>query len=148
MDNEEIKELLELIRNSGIEEFEMEKAGVRLRIRNAVTAAAPVDVRPIAAAPAAPAVAAAPVPPVPVEEDLFIFRAPIVGTFYLTPKPDAEPFVQVGDRITKNSVICIIEAMKIFNQIESDVTGTIVEILVENGRPVEFGEPLFKIRLE
>jgi acetyl-CoA carboxylase biotin carboxyl carrier protein len=148
MDNQEIKELLELIRNSGIEEFEMEKAGVRLRIRNAVTAPAPVDVRPIAAAPIAPAVAAAPLPTVPVEEDLFIFRAPIVGTFYLTPKPDAEPFVQVGDRITKNSVICIIEAMKIFNQIESDVTGTIVEILVENGRPVEFGEPLFKIRLE
>ncbi len=147
MDNQEIKELLELIRNSGIEEFEMEKAGVRLRIRNAVAAPAPVDVRPLAAAPpAAPAAAAAPLPAATAEEDLFIFRAPIVGTFYLTPKPDAEPFVQVGDHITKNSVICIIEAMKIFNQIESDITGTVVEILVENGRPVEFGEPLFKIR--
>lgn len=148
MDNQEIKELLELIRNSGIEEFEMEKAGVRLRIRNAVVAQPSIEHRPVVAAAPILAPAAAPEAPAPpAEEDLFIFRAPIVGTFYLTPKPDAEPFVQVGDRISKNTVICIIEAMKIFNQIESDVIGEIVEILVENGRPVEFGEPLFKIRL-
>jgi acetyl-CoA carboxylase biotin carboxyl carrier protein len=76
-----------------------------------------------------------------------VFTAPIVGTFYITPKPDAEPFVQVGDKVGKSTVLCIIEAMKIFNQIESDIVGEIEEILVENGQPVEFGEPLFKIRL-
>jgi oxaloacetate decarboxylase (Na+ extruding) subunit alpha len=148
MDNQEIKELLELIRDSGIEEFEMEKAGVRLRIRNTAACHAPTE--PQASVPAHPpqtavtagSLTAAPEP----EEDLHIFRAPIVGTFYLTPKPDAEPFVQIGDVIKKNSVVCIIEAMKIFNQIESDVAGEVVDILVENGQPVEFGEPLFKIR--
>lgn len=150
MDNQEIKELLELIRSSGIEEFEMEKAGVRLRIRNAVAVQPGMEYRPVApveALPVAATVSGSLPAAAPAEEDLFIFRAPIVGTFYLTPKPDAEPFVQVGDRIGKNTVICIIEAMKIFNQIESDVAGEVVQVLVENGRPVEFGEPLFKIRL-
>jgi acetyl-CoA carboxylase biotin carboxyl carrier protein len=81
------------------------------------------------------------------DESLHVFTAPIVGTYYITPKPDAEPFVQVGDRVSKSRVLCIIEAMKIFNQIESDVDGEIVAILVENGQPVEYGEPLFHIRL-
>jgi acetyl-CoA carboxylase biotin carboxyl carrier protein len=151
MEIEEIRELLELIRSSGIEEFEMEKAGVRLRVRNA----APAPQTPAAVSPSgAPAAAALSVPSeieakevVSEEEDLYVFKAPIVGTFYITSKPDAEPFVQPGDRITKNTVVCIIEAMKIFNQIESDVTGEIVEVLVANGQPVEFGEPLFRIRL-
>jgi acetyl-CoA carboxylase biotin carboxyl carrier protein len=82
-----------------------------------------------------------------VEEDLYVFKAPIVGTYYITPKPDAEPFVQVGDSVSKSNVLCIIEAMKIFNQIESDVDGELVAILVENGQPVEYGQPLFHIRL-
>jgi acetyl-CoA carboxylase biotin carboxyl carrier protein len=151
MDIEEIRELLELIQSSGVEEFEMEKAGVRLRVRNAAAAPPP---------PAAPSSSSAPNAPVNVpvpssaieatekaDEDLYTFKAPIVGTFYITPKPDAEPFVRVGDRITKNTVVCIIEAMKIFNQIESDVAGEVIEVLVENGQPVEFGEPLFRIRL-
>jgi acetyl-CoA carboxylase biotin carboxyl carrier protein len=81
------------------------------------------------------------------EEEFHVFAAPIVGTFYITPKPDAEPFVQVGDKVSQSTVLCIIEAMKIFNQIESDVEGEIVSILVENGQPVEYGEPLFEIRL-
>ena len=154
MDIKEIKELLELLQDSGIEEFEMEKAGVRLRIRNS----RPVQVHASpAASPAAQAAAAGGVPHVvstqpalpaeQPEEDLYVFKAPIVGTFYTTPKPDAEAFVQVGDYVAKNSVVCIIEAMKIFNQIECDVSGEIVAILVENAQPVEYGEPLFKIRL-
>jgi acetyl-CoA carboxylase biotin carboxyl carrier protein len=152
MDIKEIKELLELIQDSGIEEFEMEKSGVRLRIRNSQPAHLSADAgavaSPAVAVGAPQAVAAqAEAPAEEPEEDLYVFKAPIVGTFYLTPKPDAEAFVQVGDYVTKNSIVCIIEAMKIFNQIESDVSGEIVSILVENGQPVEYGEPLFKIRL-
>jgi len=151
MEIEEIRELLELIRSSGIEEFEMEKAGVRLRVRNAAPAPQTPAGPPQSGAPAAAAAHSGTseieANEVSEEEDLYVFKAPIVGTFYITPKPDAEPFVQPGDRITKNKVVCIIEAMKIFNQIESDVTGEIVEVLVANGQPVEFGEPLFRIRL-
>jgi len=152
MEISEIKELLGMIQASGIEEFEMEKAGVRVKIRNSrpfrnegsVTLGPTTPSQPVAAA-AQPIQEA--LPAAKAEDDkLYTFKAPIVGTFYLTPKPDADPFVQVGDRITKNTVLCIIEAMKIFNQIESDIAGEIVAILVQNGQPVEFGEPLFKIR--
>lgn len=151
MDIKEIKELLEVIQSSGIEEFEMEEAGVRLRIRNTSpgqghhqgSSAQPVS----NPGPAAEVALQSASEEKQEEEDLYVFTAPIVGTFYLTPKPDAEAFVQIGEHVTKNSVVCIIEAMKIFNQIESDVSGEIVAILVENGQPVEFGEPLFKIRL-
>ncbi len=149
MEISEIKELLEIIQSSTIEEFEMEKSGVRVRIkrssgnhleqsviREALTMVAPSE---------------SPIPSSAKEneeEGIYLFRAPIVGTFYLTPKPDADPFVEVGSRVTQSSVLCIIEAMKIFNQIECDVSGEIVKLLVENGSPVEYGEPLFKIRLD
>jgi acetyl-CoA carboxylase biotin carboxyl carrier protein len=88
-----------------------------------------------------------PSPTVEKADTHFIFEAPIVGTFYLTPKPDAEPFVKIGDPVGKGKVLCIIEAMKIFNQIESDVDGKIVRVLVENGQPVEYGQPLFEIQV-
>jgi acetyl-CoA carboxylase biotin carboxyl carrier protein len=151
MDIQDIKELIELIQDSSIEEFEMEKEGTRVRIRQSTTS----SIQPVLApAPAvsqetAPAAAgtASPAEGREEEEDLHIFKAPIVGTYYITPKPDAEQFVNIGDRVNKSTVLCIIEAMKIFNQIECDVNGVIVDILVENGQPVEFGEPLFKIRL-
>lgn len=150
MEIKEIKELLEVIQSSGIEEFEMEEAGVRLRIRN--TPSGQIHHTDPAARPAAvpgmvPAATLQTIDEKQEDENIYLFKAPIVGTFYLTPKPDAEPFVQVGEHIAKNSVVCIIEAMKIFNQIESDVSGEIISILVENGQPVEFGEPLFRIRL-
>jgi acetyl-CoA carboxylase biotin carboxyl carrier protein len=150
MDIKEIRELLELIQQSAVEEFEMEKSGVRIRIRKSIEAAA------IAAVPTtsqANVVGTEKQLDAPSEteeaekEDLHVFTAPIVGTYYLTPKPDAEPFVQVGDTVFKSNVLCIIEAMKIFNQIECDVDGEIVAILVENGQPVEYGQPLFQIRL-
>lgn len=150
MEIKEIKELIELIQRSAVEEFEMEKSGVRIRIRKSLATAT------VASAPGAVQlnpVETETLQEIPAEseaeeqEDLHIFTAPIVGTYYITPKPDAEPFAQVGDLVSKSSVLCIIEAMKIFNQIESDVDGEIVAILVENGQPVEFGEPLFKIRL-
>lgn len=150
MNIKEIKELIELIQDSGIEEFEMERSGVRIRVKNSLgqlqTSIAPVE----APASSAPQPTTAASQETPTEEELeekfHVFTAPIVGTFYLTPKPDAEPFVQPGDSIKKGGVLCVIEAMKIFNQIESDVAGEIVQILAENGQPVEYGQPLFKIR--
>ena len=150
MNTKEIKELIELIQDSSIEEFEMERSGVRIRIRKSggivvtpVVAPAPTHhAAPLHAHPAASEHAKE-----EAEEELYIFKAPIVGTFYITPKPDAEPLIQEGDRIRKGTVLCIIEAMKIFNQIDSDVEGELIDILVENGQPVEYGEPLFRIRL-
>ncbi len=82
------------------------------------------------------------------EKNIHIVKSPIVGTFYRAPAPGAKPFVEVGSRVKKGDVLCIIEAMKIMNEIKSDVNGVVEEVLVENGQPVEYGQPLFKIRLE
>jgi len=115
-----------------------------------LTSAAPTAAVPaVQAVPPAHALEAADTPsPSSEDEDLHIFTAPIVGTAYIIPKPDAEPFVRVGDEISPGTNLCIIEAMKIFNTIESDVEGTVARILVENGQPVEFGEALFAIRTQ
>ena len=149
MNAKEIQALLELVDQFDIEEFEMERSGVRIRIRKGSSGSplktkAAVEPGEDAALPPSEQV---PEPVLDQPEDLHIFRAPIVGTFYNAPKPDAEPFLHVGDSVENGSVLCIIEAMKIFNQIESDTAGEIVRILVENGQPVEYGEPLFEIRL-
>ena len=151
MNLKELKEIIDIvIAREAIEELELEKSGVRLRIKrssnHAVThAPAPAAV----AAVEGTATSTAP-PPVPaateVEEELFYIKSPIVGTFYQAPSPNVEPFVSVGDFVEKGSVICIIEAMKLMNEIESEVAGEIVSILVENGQPVEYGERLFAIR--
>jgi len=146
-----IKEIRELIRmveeSSAIEEFEMERAGVRIRIRKTQSASEASSGSTTPAKPAPDDLTTSPSPTVEKADTHFIFEAPIVGTFYLTPKPDAEPFVKIGDPVGKGKVLCIIEAMKIFNQIESDVDGKIVRVLVENGQPVEYGQPLFEIQV-
>jgi acetyl-CoA carboxylase biotin carboxyl carrier protein len=99
---------------------------------------------PMAPAPAAPATAAAPAAPA---AELPAIKSPTVGTFYESAAPGEAPFVQVGTKVTTDSVVCIIEAMKVFNQITSDLTGTVTEVLVKNGDPVEYGQPLFRVRL-
>jgi acetyl-CoA carboxylase biotin carboxyl carrier protein len=146
MNIKEIKELLQLIDSVDIEEFEMERSGLRIRVRKtlpidqgAATVARPVE----RAGPRA----AEPAPPKEEDKSVYYFKAPIVGTFYSSPKPDADPFVRPGDQVQKGAVLCIIEAMKLFNQIECDVDGVIVRMLVENGQPVEYGEPLYEIRV-
>jgi acetyl-CoA carboxylase biotin carboxyl carrier protein len=151
MDLKEIAQLLELIDGADIEEFELERDGVRIRVRKGqgreagghtqVSRTAPPAGRGEVSSPAE-----AETPPVE-KENLHVFTSPIVGTFYITPKPDAEPLVRSGDSVSVGTNLCIIEAMKIFNTIESDVEGTVVRILVENGQPVEFGEGLFEIRI-
>ncbi|HSR67085.1 MAG TPA: acetyl-CoA carboxylase biotin carboxyl carrier protein [Acidobacteriota bacterium] len=147
MDTNEIKELIKLIEQSAIEEFEMERDGVRIRVRKSLGMAA----QPQSPAPSAAPQAAAPQPEEAAEpekdESIHIFTSPIIGTFYRAPKPDADPFVEENDKVKEGTVLCIVEAMKIMNQIECDVSGVIEKVLVDNGQPVEYGEPLFEIRL-
>ena len=161
MNQKELKELIDLIIDKGITEFELERGDVKVRIkRGGEPAAGLPDPRYYAvhAAPppapelgAAPVVsqAAAPVPPKEVPaEDLHMVRSPIVGTFYESPSPGSSAFVSTGDRIDKGQVVCIVEAMKLMNEIESDAAGEIVKRLVNNGQPVEYGQPLFAIRVQ
>jgi len=146
MQIKEIAELLKIIEQSGIEEFELERSGVRVRVKKGKVHGSQGLVAEVHSQTVPPALPTDSTPQKSRDESILLFKAPIVGTFYITPKPDAEPFVTTGSRVSKGQVLCIIEAMKIFNQIESDVDGEIFRILAENGQPVEYGQPLFEIR--
>jgi len=156
MNLKEIKELIDAVSQHGITELEIERAGVRVRIRkdsNPVILSSPAPVSSQAVAPIGAGLlsvenATVPQvgPPSAEEEDLYIVRAPIVGTFYRAPNPNAEPFVTIGDSIEPGRVVCIIEAMKLMNEIEAEASGEIAKIYVENAEPVEFGQALFGIR--
>ncbi len=160
VDLPEIEKLLDFMRKHGLEEFEYERQGFRIRLKKpsapahghapglapeiVVASAAPHASHAPAAAPAAaPREAAADATR---SEDLHIVKSPIVGTFYVAAGPDADPFVSVGSKVETGQVLCIIEAMKLMNEIESDAAGEIVRVFVENGHPVEYGEALFGIR--
>jgi acetyl-CoA carboxylase biotin carboxyl carrier protein len=157
MNLDDIRKVLELVREHDLTEFELEQDGLKVRIRKAghevtvVAPAAPAAV--VAAAPVAvPAAVPAPAPAVSAPDaeaavDLAIIKSPIVGTFYRTPEPGAKNFVEVGDRVRKGQVLCIIEAMKLMNEIEADTDGEITAVYVENGRPVQFGDRLFALRV-
>lgn len=139
MNLKEIKEILELLKGSDVTELEVARGENVLKVRRGT----PAENRPAAAPPLPP-------PPSPAKEaapkaNVKEIVSPIVGTFYRAPAPDAAPFVEVGARVTKGQVLCIVEAMKIMNQIESDATGTLTAILVENAQPVAYGQPLFHI---
>jgi|SRR5437016_843230 len=151
MNLKELKEIIDIvIAREAIEELELEKSGVRLRIKRSSNHGVSHAPAPAAVAAVAGTATSTPPPPIPaateVEEELFYIKSPIVGTFYQAPSPNVEPFVSVGDFVEKGSVICIIEAMKLMNEIESELAGEVVSILVENGQPVEYGEKLFAIR--
>ena len=145
----ELKEIIDIFTSKdSIEEIEVEKSGVRLRIKrssgNHVTPS--IAGAPLAIAPS-PALSAAPPAQIAADiDDLFYIKSPIVGTFYKATTPTSEPFVSVGDFVEKGTVLCIIEAMKLMNEIESDVAGEITAIYVDNSQPVEYGEKLFAIR--
>jgi len=148
MDIRKIKKLIELLEESGIAELEIHEGEESVRIsRNSGVVAAPVAAAAAAPAPApAPAApAAAAEPSVPAEPEGHLIRAPMVGTFYRAPSPTSKAFVEEGDSVSAGETLCIIEAMKILNQIESDKSGKVVQILVENGQPVEYNQPLFVI---
>jgi acetyl-CoA carboxylase biotin carboxyl carrier protein len=153
LDLKELKEILQILEEKEITEFELEEEGMKLRIRKGPPSsnhAAPPAIFsvPIPVPPAAAPAPGAPKAPPPAEDEagLTIVKSPIVGTFYRTPDPNAAPFVSVGDRIRVGQVLCIIEAMKLMNEIEAEVAGEVVRIHHESGSPVQYGEPLFTIR--
>ena len=146
MDIRKVKKLIELLEESNIAEIEIHEGEESVRISRASTLAptmpaGPIAAAPVAAAPAAPDSA----PAAPKEPEGHIIRSPMVGTFYRAPSPGAKQFVTEGQSVSAGETLCIIEAMKILNQIESDKSGKVLEILVENGQPVEYNEPLFVI---
>jgi len=163
----DIEDLLDLLAGREITEFEMEQQGVKIRIKRGNAHAgnpgpiesylSPSSLPAMPPVPAAPSPYAAPPTPIPqgappVEpaesaEGLYIQKSPIVGTFYGTPSPNAPAFVKLGDEVQAGQVLCIIEAMKLMNELESEVAGQIVRIYVENGQPVEYGQSLFAIKL-
>jgi acetyl-CoA carboxylase biotin carboxyl carrier protein len=157
---EELRGLLELLNEHGIHEFEMERNGSRIRVRRGQLVETPVFASPsplanslIQTLPSSPPT---PQPTQPVDvhpeptsdapEGLHLIKSPIVGTFYNSPSPNAPPFVKPGDVVQAGQVLCIIEAMKLMNEIESEVAGEVVRVYVENGQPVEYGQSLFAIK--
>jgi len=164
MNQKELKELIDFLIEKDISEFELERGDVKVRIKRGAEAAAPVIAHAVPIAPipmasvgqpathssasATPAsvTTSQPAAPVAAEEELHTVKSPIVGTFYEAPGPGALPFVKPGDQVAAGQVLCIIEAMKLMNEIESDTSGEIVKVLVNNGQPVEYGQPLFAIR--
>jgi acetyl-CoA carboxylase biotin carboxyl carrier protein len=149
MTNQEIKELLQIFEESGVAEMEVQRGENRLRLRRAPTTQelqVPAVAAPQPAAPHAPAPAAAPAKAAPADANHTLVKSPIVGTYYDAASPGAAPFVNIGDTVEPGQVLCIIESMKLMNEIEAEMAGTLVHKLVENGRPVEYGEALFAIR--
>ena len=160
LDHDQLRQILALLGESDIQEFSLEGDDFRLEVRrNLPASVAPVTMlqapvgtpAPLPAAPAAPAAAAAvpspPPPPAPAaRSDLQAITAPMVGTFYRSPAPGVPAFVEVGSRISAGQPICILEAMKLMNELEAEIGGEVVEILVENGTPVEFGQVLMRIK--
>ncbi|HEY2962320.1 MAG TPA: acetyl-CoA carboxylase biotin carboxyl carrier protein [Pyrinomonadaceae bacterium] len=166
---EELRELIALLRENGLAELELERADFRVRLRREGAAVfgdhgqsftLTEMLRNHVATNPAPAVAAnpAPAPAAPVhpgaqasteasqDQNLHIISSPIVGTFYRSPSPTADPFVKIGSNVEPESVVCVIEAMKLMNEIQAETTGEVVKIYVENGQPVEYGQPLFGIK--
>jgi acetyl-CoA carboxylase biotin carboxyl carrier protein len=145
----EIRELAELVDQHGLTDFEFENENIRVRLSKQ-TAAPMMQAAPLAAAtPAAvtqPETAATPEPEVDSDAELHKITSPIVGTFYRSPGPDKEPYVKEGSTVSADSVVCIVEAMKLMNEIQAEVAGEIVKVYVENGQPVEYGQPLFGIK--
>ena len=165
MNQKEIKELIELLVEHDITEFELERGDVKVHVKRGnsaapmVQVAAAMPVQPVAAVVAPPVPSpSAPAPPAAAsaaekkaeeaaaEADLHIVKSPIVGTYYEAPSPGTPPFVKVGDAVKEGQVLCIIEAMKLMNEIEAEVSGVLAKMFVSNGSPVEYGMPLFGIR--
>lgn len=145
---EEIERVLGLMARHGLEEFEYEDEHIRVRLKKpSGNFASPAAHATGTSSAAASVHSAGEAPPAAErEETLHLIKSPIVGTFYASPQPGAPPFVHVGDRVQPGQVLCIIEAMKLMNEIEADIAGEVVRIFVENGQPVEYGEPLFALR--
>ena len=157
MDLDQLKKILDLVREHELAEFEIEQEGLRLKVRKdsagtlmTLPAAAPANAAPVALPPpAAGPLTTSPAPAAPVpansEVELAVVKSPIVGTFYRSPEPGTPSFVDIGTTVKKGQVLCIIEAMKLMNEIESEADGRIAEILAQNGQHVEYGQHLFRL---
>ena len=152
---EELRELIALLRDNGLAELELENEGFRVRLRreSEQTESSPAAVQHYVPAPAPAPAPSGPAHPgtqattaAAQDQDLHIIQSPIVGTFYRSPSPTAEAFVKIGSNVEPETVVCIIEAMKLMNEIQAETSGEVVKIYVENGQPVEYGQPLFGIQ--
>jgi acetyl-CoA carboxylase biotin carboxyl carrier protein len=152
LDLKAIKQVVEMMKKSEISEFEIEEKDFKLRLsrKNGETqiiqAAAPIAAAPVAAAAPAAAAPAAPAAAPAEEKGISVVKSPMVGTFYSAASPESPAFTKVGAKVSADSIVCIIEAMKVMNEIQSELSGTITEVLVENGEAVEYGQPLFKVK--
>ncbi len=153
MDLKDIKAIIDLMKKHSISDFEMEKEGFKIKLKRTgnggddmpVAFAAPIAPISVASVPSVPATAAALAPVSPTSSDIDI-KSPMIGTFYRSPSPDSGSYVEIGTEVTPETVVCIIEAMKVMNEIKAEVRGVITEIVADNAKPVEFGQPLFKVR--
>ena len=152
MDLKDIKAIIDLMKKNSVSEFELERQEFKIRLKRGVTGTSPVvqleDAPTYPAIPATTAMAT-PAPGTgtsPSAGNEIEIKSPMIGTFYRSPSPEAESYVEVGSEVTPESVVCIIEAMKVMNEIKAEVKGVITQVLVENAKPVEFGQPLFKVR--
>lgn len=151
MDLKEIKQVIDLMKRAELTEFDLEKDDFKLHLSRLAKEVAPqiIQATPISATPAAVATSdiSKETANQPVEEKgIELIKSPMVGTFYSAPSPDSPAFVKIGSKVSTDTVVCIIEAMKVMNEIQSEISGSIAEILVENGDAIEFGQPLFKVR--
>ncbi|HVU35785.1 MAG TPA: acetyl-CoA carboxylase biotin carboxyl carrier protein [Opitutaceae bacterium] len=155
MDLKQIKQIIELMKRSELTEFAVEEEGFKLKIRRGTNGLPVVSTTrgsnppfaPADTTPPIPTAAVTPAPAAPKEEaGVTYIKSPMVGTFYRAASPESKPFMDVGGKVVENTVVCIIEAMKIMNEIQAETKGTVVEVLVENGQPVEYGQRLFKVK--
>jgi acetyl-CoA carboxylase biotin carboxyl carrier protein len=152
VDLKDIKAIIDLMKKNSVTEFELEKQDFKIRLKrgsNGGGVATSFDDQPALAIGQAPPTISAPAPaaqlPAPVSNELEI-KSPMIGTFYRSPSPESGPYVEVGVEVNPDTVVCIIEAMKVMNEIKAEAKGVITQVMVENAKPVEFGQPLFKIR--
>ncbi len=154
MDLKDIKAIIDLMKKNSISEFELERQDFKIKLKRAASGVVGIpqtEEPPVAAYSPTPAVAAlppavvAPPPPIAASDELEV-KSPMIGTFYRAPSPESANYIEIGTEVNSDTVVCIIEAMKVMNEIKAEAKGVVTQILVENAKPVEFGQPLFKIR--
>ena len=150
MDLKDIKAIIDLMKKNSISEFELEKEGFKIRLKRGtgqiVGVDEPVTVAPLPMLTNGVAASVTPLPPLPAAPNGLEIKSPMIGTFYRAPSPESAPYVEIGADVNPETVVCIIEAMKVMNEIKAEAKGVVTEVLVENAKPVEFGQALFKIR--
>ena len=150
MDLKDIKAIIDLMKKNSITEFELEQQDSKLRLKRGLNGGSPVvqdiDATPVISAPQPMSMASVSAPAPVANTGEIDIKSPMIGTFYRSPSPESAAYIEIGSEVTPDSVVSIIEAMKVMNEIKAEVKGVITQILVENGKPVEFGQPLFKVR--